>query len=133
MSVRLRPALSAAALVVSLAVSALAAAGDIRPFTAGGFAALQSAGRPVLVDVHADWCPTCAQQQPIVERLLQEPAFADVTVLTVDFDAQKPELRRLRAASQSTLIAFHGTTETGRTVGDTTLDGIRALLQRTLN
>ena len=74
----------------------------------------------MLVDVHADWCPTCAQQQPIVERLLQEPAFADVTVLTVDFDAQKPDLRRLRAASQSTLIAFHGTTETGRTVGDTT-------------
>ncbi|PWV65588.1 thioredoxin family protein [Plasticicumulans acidivorans] len=109
-----------------------AAAGEIRPYTEADFSALRGAGKPVLVDVHASWCPTCAQQKPIIESLSRDPAFAELTVLQVDFDAQKPVVRALRASSQSTLIAYHGEREVARSVGDTSPAGIRALLAKTL-
>ena len=36
-------------------------------FTQERFEALQAAGALVLVDVHADWCPTCAKQQKVLD------------------------------------------------------------------
>ena len=36
-------------------------AGAERPYEAGAFAAAQEAGKPILIDVTASWCPTCAR------------------------------------------------------------------------
>jgi thioredoxin 1 len=92
-------------------------ANSIRPFTTAALAAAQRAGRPILVDVHADWCPVCRAQAPVISRLAADPANANVVFLRLNFDTQRRERTALRATSQSTLIAFRGRRETGRLQG----------------
>lgn len=116
-------------LLVSQAL--IAGAGEIKPYTPQEFDRLAQAGRPVLLDVSAPWCPTCRAQKPIVEDLMKQPAYKDVTLLAIDFDSNKTALRRFKVSSQSTLIGYRGTTEVGRSVGDTSRDGIEALVKRT--
>jgi thioredoxin 1 len=45
---------------------------------------------------------------------MAEPKFKDLIYFVVDFDTQKDAVRFFGAQMQSTLIAFKGTTETGR-------------------
>jgi thiol-disulfide isomerase/thioredoxin len=106
-------------------------AAEMLPFEQSRFVAAQKEGRPILVDIRASWCPTCAAQKPILERLTAQPAFKNLIVFTVDFDAQKNLVRELHAQMQSTLIAFKGTTETARSVGDTEEPSIEKLLRST--
>jgi len=95
------------------------------------FAAAQQVGRPILVDIRASWCPICGAQEPIIDRLAALPEYKDLLILRVDFDSQKDIVRTFSASSQSTLIAFHGTRETGRSVGDTNPDSIAKLIRST--
>jgi thiol-disulfide isomerase/thioredoxin len=53
-----------------VALPSLAHAGE--PFDAKGFQASQAAGKSILVDVTAPWCPTCKQQRPIVREIEKE-------------------------------------------------------------
>ena len=100
-------------------------------FDRAQFNAAQQTGRPILVDIRASWCPVCAAQEPIIERLSALPEYKDLLILPVDFDSQKDAVRTFSASSQSTLIAFHGTRETGRSVGDTNADSIAKLFRST--
>src|SRR6516225_560867 len=61
----------------------------------------------------------------ILSDLMAEPKV-------VDFDTQKDAVRFFGARMQSTLIAFKGTTETGRSVGETERSSIAALLNKAL-
>lgn len=112
------------------AVAALASpvlAGPIQPFSAAAFKAAQRAGAPILVDVHADWCPTCRRQAPTVAAIARDPAFAKLVILKVNFDTQAAEKAALGVRQQSTLIAFKGAKETARATGITDPGQIRAL------
>lgn len=109
-----------------------ARAGEIEPFSAASFEAAQAAGRPILVAVSAPWCPICRAQKPILARLSAEPRFKDLAIYGIDFDSQKDLLRRFDARMQSTLIAFKGKQETGRSVGETQPEWIEGLLDKTL-
>ena len=100
-------------------------------FDRAQFNAAQQTGRPILVDIRASWCPVCAAQEPIIERLSALPEYKDLLILRVDFDSQKDAVGTFSASSQSTLIAFHGTRETGRSVGDTNADSIAKLFRST--
>lgn len=104
-------------------------AAEFRPFSHEAFAQAQAAGRPILIEAHADWCPTCRAQAPVVRRAAAAPEFADLVVFTLDFDAQTAERRALGIRAQSTLIMFDGRTETARSVGDTDQGRISALLR----
>jgi thiol-disulfide isomerase/thioredoxin len=124
-------------LLVIVAAAALigalpAAAEEWKPFDAAAFAEAQKAGKPILIDVFAAWCPTCRAQNPILVQLTREPRYKDLAVFKVDFDTQKDALRALNAQSQSTLIVFSGETEKRRSVGDTDKDSITALLDQAL-
>lgn len=114
-------------------LASLAMAGEIKPYSTQEFDKLTQAGKPVLVDVSAPWCPTCKAQKPILEGLMQQPAYRDVTMLTVDFDSNGDALKRLKVRMQSTLVAFKGATEAGRSVGDTTPAGIESLIKKMVN
>ena len=103
-----------------------------KPYDQAGFEAAQAAGKPILVEVHADWCPTCRAQEPIVSELMQDPRNAGFVVLRVDFDKQKDVLKRLRAQYQSTLIVFKGKKEVSRSTGETRKDAIAAQLAKAL-
>ena len=119
----------AAALSLAIAGPALAA-GPV-PYTQAAFDAAQAQNKPVIVQIHATWCPTCAKQEPILAKLLADPANKDVTLMRVDFDKEKDIVRAFGATTQSTLIAFHGKTETGRSVGVTDEAAIHTLVDKT--
>lgn len=122
-------ALAAAALAFP-ALPALAL--DKTAFSQAAFDAAMKAGKPVLIDVSAPWCPTCKAQAPILSELTKQPRFKNLVVFNVDFDSQKDALRGLKAQQQSTLIVFKGGTEMGRSVGDTNKASIEALLARAI-
>jgi thiol-disulfide isomerase/thioredoxin len=105
---------------------------DEKPFDAESFKAAQSAGKPILVDVFAPWCPTCKAQQTVLGSLKDKPAYDEVVVFKVDYDTQGDAVKSFNARQQSTLIAYKGATETGRSVGDTSPQSIEALLMSTL-
>ncbi len=48
------------------------------PFSAEAFKAAQASGSPILVEIHADWCPTCKAQMPILDKLTANPKFKDL-------------------------------------------------------
>lgn len=107
-------------------------AAEIAKFTPAAWAAANKAGKPILVDVSAPWCPTCKVQKPILSQLSADPKYKDLVLFEVDFDSQKAALRTLRASSQSTLIAYRNGRETGRSVGDTNKSSIRSLFDKAI-
>lgn len=121
------------AIFAMLAFAAPVFAAQSVDFDRGQFVMGQAAGRPILVDIRASWCPTCAAQEPILQKLTADPAFKDLLIFRVDFDSQKDVVRGFGARTQSTLIAYHGALETARSVGDTDADSIARLLHSTLS
>ncbi len=106
-----------------------ALAGEARSFSGDDFAAAQAAGRPIIVEIHASWCPICAKQKPILSQL-RETEFRDLVAFAIDFDSQKDLVAKFGASKQSTLIVFKGEQEKGRMVGVTDAEAIKALVQK---
>ncbi|MDQ3388121.1 MAG: thioredoxin family protein [Gemmatimonadota bacterium] len=104
---KIAKAFGVAALVLVLGSAGLAAQ-EKAPFTPERFAELQAQDALILIDVHADWCPTCAQQQKILADFQAEHAEVPLHILEVNFDEQKQYVTRFRAPRQSTLILYHG-------------------------
>jgi thiol-disulfide isomerase/thioredoxin len=109
-------------------LSSSAQAAEPTIFTDTAFQAAQAAGKPILVHVNASWCPTCAQQRPILDKLEHSAELGDLAVFTVDFDSQKDALHAFNVQQQSTLIVFAGKTEKGRATGITDPTAIHDLL-----
>ena len=120
-------------LIALSSLMSLAMAGEIKPFNQKDFDTLTASGKPVVLDISATWCPTCKEQKPIIDGLMKQPAYKDVTLMTIDFDANKPTLKKFKVTMQSTLVAFKGAKEVGRSVGDTNPDGIEGLIKKTVN
>jgi len=99
-------------------------------FDEGKFAAAQAAGKPILVDVTAPWCPTCRTQKAILYRLARDPHFDGLVVFQINFDSQEALLSRFGVSMQSTLISFKGWKEVGRSVGDTDASSIKAQVEK---
>lgn len=122
-----------AATFLALSVFAsIASAGEIKPFSQAEFDRLTQTGQPVVVNIRATWCHICKAQKPILEKLMKQPAYKDVTLLTVDFDSEKSTVRAFKVSMQSTLVGFKGTQEVARSVGDTTEAGMEGLIQKTM-
>ncbi len=117
------------AALLLLSISAhIAFAGEIKPYSQGEFDKLAVAGRPILVDFRADWCPTCAAQAPVIRDLVAQSKYKDLTVFTINFDTDTALLKAYKVPLQSTLIVLMGKREEGRSVGDTSREGIEHLL-----
>lgn len=119
------------ALLSVLAFTPFATAGEIAPWDASRFGALQAEGRPILIHVTAPWCPTCRAQHPVISDLAGASDNADLVVFEVDFDSQKDVLRQFNVRQQSTLVAFNGADERGRAIGVTDRAAIAALVAST--
>ncbi|MFC6790787.1 thioredoxin family protein [Methylobacterium komagatae] len=109
-----------------------AMAADPVPFEQAAFDAAQKAGKPILIEVSAPWCPICKAQKPVIAKLTKDPRFKDLQVFDIDFDSRKDVLKGFKARMQSTLIAFKGETEVGRSVGETQPEWIEGLVEKTL-
>lgn len=127
MSMRLAPFM--AVFLLFITVEGRAAGAELTlPFEQESFEAMQAEGRPILVDISASWCPTCARQHAVLEAIFEDGLYPDLVVLTVDYDDQRSVVRDFRAMRQSTLIVFRGDQETGRAVAITSREDIENLL-----
>ena len=112
--------------VFSFAVAAIAM--DKKTFDQKAFEAAQAAGKPILVEVSAPWCPVCKAQAPILSKLRNDAKFKELVSFDVDFDSQKDLLKKFNVQKQSTLIVFKGRQEVARSTGDTNAGSIATLL-----
>ena len=124
--------LTVAALAIVLLSGARSEALTKRTFDQKAFEAAQTAGRSVLVEVHAPWCPVCKRQEPILAKLGTVAKFKNMVAFKIDFDSQKDLLRRFNVQKQSTLIVFKGRKEIARSTGDSNPETIEQLLAKSL-
>jgi len=120
-------------LAFTLLVTSLFAFAGEQAFDQTTFDALRAAGNPVVVHVHAPWCPVCRKQAEVISSLESDAQFKNVTVLRVDFDTEKDVQKALDVKARSTIIGFKGNAEVGRSTGDTDPDKIAALFSKTLH
>jgi len=113
-------------------VTSPAVAGE-EPFSAARFDRLVASGQPVVVDFHADWCPICRAQAPIVKELLATPELKNVTVLVADYDTELALRKSLNVSKQSTLVVLRHGKEVARSTGDTSRNGLAALLRQAIS
>ena len=117
-----------------LSISTRAAlAGEIKPYNQPEFDKLAAAGKPILLDIRADWCSICAAQAPVIRQLTAQSKYNDLTTFTIDFDRDTALLKAYKVEIQSTLIVLTGKHEQGRSVGDTSREGIERLLNHVVH
>jgi len=103
-----------------------------QPFDEAAFQEARESGQTVYVDFHATWCPTCAKQKPILEKLLGESEFEEVVAFVADYDKSTDLEREMRITSQSTIVVFQGDEEVARSTGVTDEGQLRELLREGL-
>ena len=64
-------------------------AGAIKPYSQAEFDRLSAARKPVVLAIHATWCPTCKAQKPILSALMNLPAYKKLTPVQHDFLAKE--------------------------------------------
>ena len=97
-------------------------------YDAAKFAQAQSQGKTIVVDVYADWCPTCRAQNPILEELRTERQSSNVLFVKVNFDDEKAFLRQHRIPRQSTILVFKGKEEVARSIAETNRSRLRGVV-----
>jgi thioredoxin-like negative regulator of GroEL len=122
-----------------IAMSALAAAtgraafaGDFSAYSAPSFDTALKSGAPVIVHVHADWCPTCRAQAPTLQSMTGDPAYAKATFVRVNFDKDKDFLTGHKVSQQSTILVFKAGKEAARFTGITDAAQLRSRVQAAL-
>jgi thiol-disulfide isomerase/thioredoxin len=98
----LRRLIALAMFIAAALFAGAAEAADRVQWSAPAFAAAQEAGKSIIVDVNASWCPICAKQEPTIAALEKDPRFTNAIVFSVDFDTQKDALKQLHVGTQST-------------------------------
>ncbi len=121
---------SALALAATAVLSSPLHAADLRKYDAATFAAAQKAGRPILVDVKAWWCPVCASQNSTIRKAIAAPDYNNLLILELNYDSQKADWQGFGVQKQATLIAFRGGKELQRLQFVTDKAQINALLAR---
>lgn len=101
-----------------------------QPFTESVFRAAQEDNKIILVDVWAEWCPTCARQQDRLNDYFAANPDSEILVLEVDYDTQKEWVSYFKAPRQSTFILFHGEEQLWFSVAETRQEPINTELQK---
>jgi thioredoxin 1 len=101
-------------------------------YDAATFQRLLASGAPFAVDFHADWCPTCRAQAPVLRSLAQSKELGRVTVLIANYDTESALRKSLNVNQQSTVVVFSHGKEVARSTGDTTEAGLTKLLRSAL-
>jgi thioredoxin 1 len=106
------------ALIAAVFAAPVMAAPVWQDYTPAAFSRAQEAGKTIVVDVHAVWCPTCKAQAPTLDALRQDAQLKDAVFFKVDFDQEKAFLRDHRIPRQSTVLVFRGKQETARSIAE---------------
>lgn len=94
------------------------------PFTEAKFNTLKKSNSAFLIDVTADWCPTCKKQHEILKDYQILNPNSGITVLEVDFDKQKQWVKYFKAPRQSTFALYKGNKQIWFAVAETKSEAI---------
>jgi thiol-disulfide isomerase/thioredoxin len=83
------------------------------------FEAALKGAKPVLVHVHADWCPVCVRQERAFKELSESPDFKRFNAIQVNFDMDTDFRKAFNVNNQSVILIFKGGKEAGRIGGVT--------------
>ena len=122
--------LAAGAIALGGLTAALASTATFAPYTKAGFDAALKGSKPVLVHVHAEWCPVCKKQELVFNDLAKSPEFAKLTAIRVDFDKDVEFKKTHNVNNQSVVIVFKGGKEIARSGGETAKDKLAALVAK---
>ena len=67
-----------------------------------------------------------------MDRLSNDPKFANVKVFRLDYDKQKDAMKQLKVADRATLIAFKGKAEKVRSTGETDAKALQKVFEAAL-
>jgi thiol-disulfide isomerase/thioredoxin len=121
-----------AVVLFALAAAPALGAKAFAPYEKAKLDALISSGRPLVVHVHADWCPTCRRQMTVFDELFADPALAKIEAVRVNYDRDRDFLAAYKVTRQATVITFKGGKEVARVVYDADRNKIRAALAAAL-
>jgi len=102
------------------------------PYDQAHYEAMRNTGKPFAVVFHADWCPTCRVQAPVLKDLTQSPEFMGITLFVANFDTEKVLEHSLGITKQSTIVVFKDGKESARSTGDTQYDTLSEILRRAI-
>ncbi len=126
-------ALVAAAFSVLLTTFATFSMSAEVPYNQAQFDAMRAAGKPVAIVFHADWCPTCRAQAPVLKQLTQSQELKGITLFVADFDTEKALKHSLGITKQSTIVVFKDGKESARSTGDTQPGTLSELLRHAIS
>src|SRR5882724_3682239 len=118
--------------IVTLLGMPRAQAANRQVFEAAAFRAAQESGQTFVLEVIAKWCGPCQQQKQVVEKLLENSAFGNLTIFNADYDADRSELAKINAHQLTTLIIYRGKTEALRSSGETRPEMVEAIRRKAL-
>ena len=120
------------AFALACAVGASTTAAEWQPFAQKAFDMAVASGKGVVLDFHADWCPTCKAQAPILAELLKNEKLAmnGVVALKADFDTETELRKALKVQKQSTIVIFKGGREVARGTGVTDRAALAELIAK---
>ncbi len=118
-------------LVLAPLLSAVPAAALERvPYTDAALAAAEAQSGVAVLHVSATWCGTCKAQERVLDALADLPALRELTILRVDYDAQRDVMQRFETPFRSTFVVLRNGREVARLSGDTSPLSIETLLLR---
>ncbi len=114
------------------AASAVSAHADWQSFDQKAFDNAVSSGRSVVLDFHADWCPTCRVQAPILADLIKsETAMTKgLVAFKANYDVETMLKKQFGVQKQSTIIVFKGGKEVARSTGVTDREALAELIAK---
>jgi thioredoxin 1 len=88
----------------------------VQPVTDEDFAArVLEAGKPIVVDIWAAWCPPCRLMNPVIDELASE--HPELSFVTLDADANHQTVIEHGVLSMPTFLVFKDGAEIARLVG----------------
>ena len=113
-------------------LASIAQALEIKSYSDADFKAAQAASKSIVVWFHASWCPTCRRQEQSLSELSKDKSFDSILVLQADYDDSEDLQKRLKVTRQSSMVAFKGAAEVGRSIGVTREPDLAEFLKKTL-
>ena len=121
--------LLAAALAIEFMTHAALSISAEMPYEPVRFESMGNTGKPFAIVFHANWCPICRAQAPVLKELTPSPEFMGVTLFVANFDTEKVLERSLGITKQSTIVVFRDGKESARSTGDTQQAALADLLR----
>jgi thioredoxin 1 len=119
-------------LAAALLLAVPAAATDFSAYDKAKLEAAIKSGAPIVVHVHAEWCPVCRKQAAVLEELFKDSALAKVARVRVNYDVDRDFVSSFKVKRQANILVFKGGKEVGRLDYNPDPDRIRAVVRQAL-